>query len=97
MGAVVGILVVLVGLPLLIVARAALGTINHTLLTAEAADRRGLTLAGVVISHADGPLSAADGVNLTELRTALEINPDDGVVRAELGRLQRALARGAAS
>ena len=43
-------------LPLILVARASLGTINHTLLSREAARRRGLQLAGVIISHADGPL-----------------------------------------
>jgi len=59
------------GLPLLIVARAALGTINHTLLTLEAAVARGLSVAGVVISHAGGPLSPADRVNLGALRRAL--------------------------
>lgn len=59
------------GLPVLLVARAALGTINHTLLTLEAAVARGLSVAGVVISHADGPLSAADAANLGALRDAL--------------------------
>ena len=59
------------GLPLLVVARAALGTINHTLLTLEAAVARGLPVAGVVISHAGGPLSSADAVNLGALRRAL--------------------------
>lgn len=59
------------GLPLLLVARAALGTINHTLLTLEAARVRGLTLAGVVISHCDGWLSPSSEANLTELRRAL--------------------------
>jgi dethiobiotin synthetase len=58
-------------LPLLIVARAALGTINHTLLSLEAAVARGLSVAGVVISHADGPLSGADEANLGALRRAL--------------------------
>lgn len=58
-------------LPLLIAARAALGTINHTLLTLEAAERRGLAVAGVVVSHTDGPLSAADASNLLVLREAL--------------------------
>lgn len=38
-------------LPVLIVARAALGTINHTLLTVEAVQRDNLPLAGVIISH----------------------------------------------
>jgi dethiobiotin synthetase len=38
-------------LPLLVVARTGLGTINHTLLTVEAARRRGLRVAGVVLSQ----------------------------------------------
>jgi dethiobiotin synthetase len=58
-------------LPLLVVARGALGTINHTLLTLEAAERRGLDVAGVVISHGSGPLSDADAQNLAALRTHL--------------------------
>jgi len=37
-------------LPLLIAARPGLGTINHTLLTLEAARRRGLKVAGVVLT-----------------------------------------------
>jgi dethiobiotin synthetase len=59
------------GLPLLVVARAALGTINHTLLTLEAADARKLRLIGVVISHAAGKLSDADAANLSALRAEL--------------------------
>jgi dethiobiotin synthetase len=58
-------------LPVLVVARASLGTINHTLLTVEALARRGLPLAGVVVSHAGGPLSDADAKNLVALRDAL--------------------------
>src|SRR5205085_7967510 len=38
------------GLPLVIAARPGLGTINHTLLTLEAARSAGLTVAGVVIT-----------------------------------------------
>ncbi len=38
------------GLPLLIAARTGLGTINHTLLTIEAARNSGLTVAGVVMT-----------------------------------------------
>jgi dethiobiotin synthetase len=38
------------GLPVVIVARPGLGTINHTLLTVEAARARGLTVLGVVLS-----------------------------------------------
>jgi dethiobiotin synthetase len=40
------------GLPLLVVARAGLGTLNHTRLTLEAARRRGLAVAGVVLNRA---------------------------------------------
>jgi dethiobiotin synthetase len=58
-------------LPLLIAARAALGTINHTLLTLEAAEARSLPLAGVVISHSAGLISDADSANLAALRGAL--------------------------
>ncbi len=39
------------GLPLLIVARASLGTINHTLLPIFEARRRGLDVAGVILSR----------------------------------------------
>lgn len=59
------------GLPVLVVARAALGTINHTRLTLEAIEARALPLAGVVISHAGGPLSPADARNLEALKTEL--------------------------
>jgi dethiobiotin synthetase len=38
------------GLPLVVAARTALGTINHTLLTLEAARTAGLSVAGVVMS-----------------------------------------------
>ncbi|MDH4028197.1 MAG: dethiobiotin synthase, partial [Nitrospirota bacterium] len=39
------------GLPVIIVSRPGLGTINHTLLTIEAARNRGLRVAGVVINY----------------------------------------------
>lgn len=58
-------------LPLLVVARATLGTVNHTWLTLEAARARGLAVAGVVVSHGGEPLSAADEANLGELRGGL--------------------------
>lgn len=46
-----------IGFPLIIVARLGLGTINHTLLTLEAARSRGLAIAGVILN---------DGRNLAE-------------------------------
>ena len=48
-------LMVEMGMPVLIVARSSLGTINHTLLTIEALRARRLTLAGVVMA---GPRNA---------------------------------------
>ena len=39
------------GLPLVVVARAALGTINHTALTVAAARQAGIQVAGVVINR----------------------------------------------
>jgi dethiobiotin synthetase len=47
-------LVAELGVPALIVARAGLGTINHTLLTLEALRRRGVAIAGVVLNGARG-------------------------------------------
>ncbi|MCZ8523063.1 MULTISPECIES: dethiobiotin synthase [Paenibacillus] len=48
-------------LPLLIVARAGLGTVNHTLLTIEAARYRGLTIAGVLLNgYREGEERAVD-------------------------------------
>ncbi len=89
------------GLPLLVVARAALGTINHTLLTLEAAAARELPVLGVVISHAGGELSPADADNLAELRASLgdrllgELPPLEDGTRAPDGwlRTEALLAR----
>lgn len=70
-GVTMGDLAARLSLPVIVVARAALGTINHTLLTLEAAAARGLDVLGVVISHADGALSPPDRANLGALRGAL--------------------------
>lgn len=58
-------------LPVLIVARASLGTINHTLLTLEACATRCLDVVGVVLSHGAVALSDADARNLEILRQSL--------------------------
>lgn len=44
-------LVKLLGIPIIVVARNALGTINHTLLTVECARSSGLTILGVIINN----------------------------------------------
>jgi dethiobiotin synthetase len=56
-------------LPLLIVARRGLGTINHTLLTIEAAQRRNLTIAGIVLNetapNVDDPSSESNAQEIS--------------------------------
>jgi len=59
------------GLPVLIVARASLGTINHTLLTLEACATRCLDVVGVVLSHGAEALSDSDARNLELLKISL--------------------------
>lgn len=58
------------GLPMIIVARCGLGTINHTLLTIEAARCRGLKIAGIVLnqSHPADDYSLAEE-NATEIES----------------------------
>ncbi|MBF0307470.1 MAG: dethiobiotin synthase [Alphaproteobacteria bacterium] len=55
-------LIARLGLPVVVVARGGLGTINHTLLTLEALRARGLEPAGVVLNGplGDGNLSAVE-------------------------------------
>lgn len=58
------------GQPLLVVARAGLGTLNHTLLTLEAAHRRGLKVKGVILNESEpaGPDDSSRETNAAELR-----------------------------
>lgn len=56
------------GLPLLIVTRRSLGTLNHTLLTLEAARHRGLAVVGVVVNETSPPSGLADETNVEELQ-----------------------------
>lgn len=62
------------GRPVLIVARLGLGTINHTLLTLEAARTRGLAVVGVVINQAERTTGTiAEETNPAELRRLVEV------------------------
>jgi dethiobiotin synthetase len=56
------------GLPLLIVARPGLGTLNHTALTVEVARARGIEVAGVVVCGTRADPDVAERTNLDELR-----------------------------
>lgn len=71
-------LIAALGFPCVVVARRSLGTLNHTLLTLEVAQRRGLTVAGVVISETNPPLTVAEVENVAELQarcTVLDVLP----------------------
>ena len=58
------------GFPLLIVARQALGTINHTLMTIEVARSRGLRIAGVVLNEVEPAASdASAATNADEIES----------------------------
>jgi dethiobiotin synthetase len=57
-------LVQALGLPVLIVARTALGTINHTLLTVEALRARSIPLLGVVFSRSTGEEGAEEAESM---------------------------------
>jgi dethiobiotin synthetase len=67
-------LAVALGLPVLVVARAGLGTVNHTALTVEAVRARGLAIAGVVLNRtapeddASVPHNAGEIERLTGVR-----------------------------
>jgi len=65
-------LAVALGLPLVVVARAGLGTVNHTLLTIEAAQARGLELAGVVL-NGQSDESTADNAALIEAGSGVRV------------------------
>ena len=72
MDATVADLAVALDYPLIVVARRGLGTLNHTLLTVEAARTRGLRVAGVVLNGSE-PTSnrLAEETNPRELGTRL--------------------------
>lgn len=62
-----------IGYPVLVVARMGLGTINHTLLTIESAQRRGLKVAGVVLNECE-PLSDSTGIEHNPAEIARRTN-----------------------
>lgn len=56
-------LIKLLGLPLLVVARASLGTINHTLLTLSYCQQEGLAVKGLIISKSTPDADPSEGNN----------------------------------
>jgi dethiobiotin synthetase len=63
------------GLPVLVVARAGLGTVNHTALTLEALRARGLALAGVVLNRACDTDDASVPYNVAEIARVTGCEP----------------------
>src|SRR5262245_52728323 len=61
------------GLPLVVVARRSLGTLNHTLLTVEVALNRGLKVAGVVVNETAPVTTRAEQSNVQELHARLAV------------------------
>jgi dethiobiotin synthetase len=72
--------------PVLVVAAAGLGTLNHTALTLEAVAARGLECAGVVVGAWPPEPDLAMRCNVADLR-ALAGRPLSGAIRGGAGRL----------
>jgi dethiobiotin synthetase len=66
-------LVYQLSLPLLVVARRSLGTLNHTLLTLEAARNRGLPVLGIVVNETAPVAGLAEESNVDELRRRIDV------------------------
>jgi len=62
-----------VGFPLVVVVRRSLGTLNHTLLTLEAARSRNLRVAGIVVNETEPPCTLAEETNVEELRRLVDV------------------------
>ena len=76
--------------PLIVVARRGLGTLNHTLLTVEAARSRGLRVAGVVLSGSEPTTNErAEETNPRELASRLGNVPILAVIPHDPGGLSR--------
>jgi dethiobiotin synthetase len=75
-------------LPLILVARSTIGTINHTLLSLEAIRRRGLPLAGVVINGPETPHNRAAIERYGQVEVITEIPWLETVSRSTLLAIQ---------
>jgi dethiobiotin synthetase len=61
--------------PVLVVARAGLGTVNHTALTVEALRARGLSVAGIVLNRASAGFDPSEPHNAREIERLTGIAP----------------------
>ncbi len=71
-------------LPVILVARSTLGTINHTLLSLEALRRRGLPLAGIVLNGPETPHNRAAIERYGQADVIAEIPRLDAITRETL-------------
>ncbi len=74
-------------LPVILVARSTLGTINHMLLSLEALRRRGLVVAGVVINGPESPHNRAAIERYGKTQVIAEIPRLDTVTRSALRQI----------
>jgi dethiobiotin synthase len=82
-------LIAKLGLPVLVAARSGLGTINHTLLTLEALDRRRLSVAGVVMVGEPNPENRAAIEQFGSARLIGEMPFFEALAAEALGRWAR--------
>jgi dethiobiotin synthetase len=75
-------------LPVILVARSTLGTINHSLLSLEALRRRGLPVAGVVISGPPTPHNRAAIERYGQVRVIAEIPRLETINRETLRQIE---------
>jgi len=61
------------GLPVIIVARPGLGTLNHTLLSIEHAKKKGLQILGIVISNYPSNPDLAESLNIAAINKLTEV------------------------
>lgn len=83
------------GAPVILVAANRLGVLNHTLLTVEAIQNKGLELSGVVLNSLESVHQLSKDTNLADLRDLLNvpvvnaphIEVGENLARADLGQL----------
>ena len=80
------------GLPVLVVARSALGTINHTLLTLEALERRGVRVLGLLLNGPPNPGNRAALEQFCRAPVLAEIPHLPDLAPATLGAAAQGLA-----
>jgi dethiobiotin synthetase len=86
-------LIALLDIPIIIVGRPGLGTINHTLLTVEHAKRSGISIIGIVLNNYTGGLAEKTNPEIIEELTGIPIlgvipyDPGISTERGEIGNI----------